>query len=106
MFRGREITHPEIGRELLQRVAGNLGGRGEGREAALDGGALHEHDPRAGRAEAGTEAEGATSGARPGRGSRSREATDGRRRDGGGASGQRRRAEPEGETPGAGEQTA
>ncbi|HZP57203.1 MAG TPA: translation initiation factor IF-3, partial [Dehalococcoidia bacterium] len=24
MFRGREITHPEIGRELLQRVAGNL----------------------------------------------------------------------------------
>jgi translation initiation factor IF-3 len=25
MFRGREITHPEIGRELLLRVAGNLG---------------------------------------------------------------------------------
>ena len=25
MFRGREITHPEIGRELLQRVATNLG---------------------------------------------------------------------------------
>jgi len=24
MFRGREITHPEIGRELLLRVAGNL----------------------------------------------------------------------------------
>jgi translation initiation factor IF-3 len=24
MFRGREITHPEIGRELLNRVAGNL----------------------------------------------------------------------------------
>jgi translation initiation factor IF-3 len=28
MFRGREITHPEIGRELLNRVAGNLGGAG------------------------------------------------------------------------------
>ncbi|HEY7802623.1 MAG TPA: translation initiation factor IF-3 [Dehalococcoidia bacterium] len=28
MFRGREITHPEIGRELLNRVAGNLGGTG------------------------------------------------------------------------------
>ncbi len=25
MFRGREITHPEIGRELLLRVASNLG---------------------------------------------------------------------------------
>ena len=25
MFRGREITHPEIGRELLNRVATNLG---------------------------------------------------------------------------------
>jgi translation initiation factor IF-3 len=25
LFRGREITHPEIGRELLQRVATNLG---------------------------------------------------------------------------------
>ena len=25
MFRGREITHPEIGRELLLRIAGNLG---------------------------------------------------------------------------------
>ena len=24
MFRGREITHPEIGRELLLRIAGNL----------------------------------------------------------------------------------
>lgn len=24
MFRGREITHPEIGRELLNRIAGNL----------------------------------------------------------------------------------
>lgn len=28
MFRGREITHPEIGRELLNRVASNLGGAG------------------------------------------------------------------------------
>ncbi len=26
MFRGREITHPEIGRELLLRIAGNLEG--------------------------------------------------------------------------------
>jgi translation initiation factor IF-3 len=26
MFRGREITHPEIGRDLLLRVAGNLEG--------------------------------------------------------------------------------
>ena len=30
LFRGREITHPEIGRELLQRVAAKLQEAGEG----------------------------------------------------------------------------
>lgn len=30
LFRGREITHPEIGRELLQRVVAKLGEEGAG----------------------------------------------------------------------------
>jgi translation initiation factor IF-3 len=29
MFRGREVTHPEIGREILQRLARDVDGHGE-----------------------------------------------------------------------------
>ena len=28
MFRGREVTHPELGREILQRLAEQVEGRG------------------------------------------------------------------------------
>ena len=92
MFRGREITHPEIGRELLNRVAGNLGGTGMVEKQPFHGGPLHEHDHRPGRTEAGSEAKGATAGAPARRRCRSpRRRGAARGRAGGGAARQRRR---------------
>jgi translation initiation factor IF-3 len=37
-FRGREMTHPELGRQLLDRLVASLAGEGQvEREAAMDG---------------------------------------------------------------------
>ena len=42
MFRGRQMAHPEIGREVLDRVVQEAGGRRQGGVAARDGGAQHD----------------------------------------------------------------
>ena len=47
MFRGREVTHPERGVMILDRLAEELGGAWRGRAASHPGRAQHDDDARA-----------------------------------------------------------
>ncbi len=65
MFRGREMQHPELGRRILDDVAGGRRAPGEGRDLPPAGRSQHDHGPRTRQARPRPPASGPSARRRP-----------------------------------------